>query len=120
MVRKNLNLCAASLISLMAIPLLHGKACATDEPVAEVRSSDQIADLREQLMNGLRVVRPEDRLFVERVVQLVQQRRLKRSLVNYTYKLSIERRPDNPVSYFRRVLTVLAARQGVQILLRPA
>ncbi len=71
-------------------------------------------DLKQQLEKGLRARRPEEFAFIDRVVIMVYQGQLSRSLVNSTFDWARRKRPY-PFVYFQRGLIVRAARMGVTV-----
>jgi len=75
----------------------------------------EVATLQEQLMNGLRVVTPEQRSYVNQVVDLVDQGHLPRAMVNAIYKWSLQRNPSVPFPYFQIALRALASRRGISV-----
>ncbi len=66
-------------------------------------------------MNGLRVVTPDQRAYVNQVVALVDQGKLPRAMVNVIYVWAIKRNPRVPLPYFQFALRALAERRGVTV-----
>jgi hypothetical protein len=85
---------------------LHG-----DEPPAV----GKVADLEDRLKTGLRVRRPEEKRFIERVVQLVREGNLPGKLVDSTYLWAVERQQKYPYPLFERALRIQADRLGVDL-----
>jgi hypothetical protein len=80
------------------------------------RLGDQnIANLEDQLKNGLRVVSPDQVQFVRIVVANVDAGKLPRAMVNLVYKWALERNPRVPFPYFQYALRALAKRRGVNL-----
>ena len=71
--------------------------------------------LRKQLEQGLRVTRPDQKAYIDRVVTLVDEKKLPLAMVYGVYKWARKRRPDLPFPYFRRALDGLAKKIGVEI-----
>jgi len=82
--------------------------------LAERSSRGQVA-LETQLINGLRVAFPQQKVFISNVVQLVNQGKISRSMVNTVYTWSIRRNPKVPFPYFEFAMRALAQRRGVAI-----
>ncbi|NIP84822.1 MAG: hypothetical protein GTO03_04395 [Planctomycetales bacterium] len=70
--------------------------------------------LQETLENGLKARRPEEFAFIARVVRLVDQGTLPRSLVETTY-LWARRKRTVPYPYFEKGLRVRAQRIGIEL-----
>jgi hypothetical protein len=68
----------------------------------------------ELIKAALGTATPEDNGFIERVVTMVEQGRLPRSLVESTF-LWARQKPDHRFQYFKRALTLRAARQGIRL-----
>ncbi len=75
----------------------------------------EVVRLEDQLMNGLRVVTPDQRAYVNQVVALVDQGKLPRAMVNVIYVWAIKRNPRVPLPYFQFALRALAERRGVTV-----
>ncbi len=86
--------------------MLHG-----DEPPAV----GKVADLEDRLKTGLRARRPEEKRFIERVVQLVREGNLPGKLVDSTYLWAIERQQKYPYPLFERALRIQADRLGIDL-----
>jgi hypothetical protein len=86
--------------------LLHG-----DEPPAV----GKVADLEDRLKTGLRARRPEEKRFIERVVQLVREGNLPGKLVDSTYLWAVERQQKYPYPLFERALRIQADRLGIDL-----
>lgn len=83
-----------------------------DANQAEVNPGE-VVRLEDQLMNGLRVVTPDQRAYVNHIVGLVNQGRLPRAMVNVVYTWALKRNPKVPLPYFQFALQALAERRGV-------
>lgn len=107
--------CAAALLlaGLAAAALLNSTA-------AQPAAAQEIAELKEQLKNGLLVTRPEDQLYIDHVVQMVQQEVLPIELVKSTFQWARRKKTSYPVLYFRKGLEIRAAEIGVKINPPPA
>ncbi len=85
-----------------------------DANQAEV-SPGEVIRLEDQLMNGLRVVTPEQRSYVTQIVTLVDQGKLPRAMVNVVYSWALKRNPKVPLPYFQFMLQALAERRGITV-----
>jgi hypothetical protein len=74
----------------------------------------QVADLQEQLENGLQARLPAEFAFIARVVMKVQQNQLPLELVKGTFQWSRGKKPY-PFPYFERALRLRAARLGIAL-----
>ncbi len=77
-------------------------------------SATEVGDLRRQLRSKLEPRTPAENAFLEKVVRMVEQDMLPRSLVLKTFQWAREKRPY-PFPYFRRALKILAGRSGITI-----
>jgi hypothetical protein len=82
---------------------------------AEVNTAGQVVRLEDQLLNGLRVVNPEQRQYVLQIVALVDQGKLPRAMVNAVYVWALKRNPHVPLPYFQVALRALADRRGIVV-----
>lgn len=85
-----------------------------DANQAEVNPGE-VVRLEDQLMNGLRVVTPDQRAYVNQIVSLVNQGRIPRAMVNVVYTWALKRNPKVPLPYFQFALQALAERRGVNV-----
>ncbi|QDU96203.1 hypothetical protein [Lignipirellula cremea] len=101
---------------ILTLAVTGSSAALTAAPAAaqSVGVGAEVADLRDQLMNGLRVARPEDRAFIERVVQLVDQGTLPRPLVVSTF-IWARKKYQYQAQYFEQGLRFRASQQGISI-----
>ena len=85
-------------------------------PMAQSTAVD-VPDLREELETGLKVRRPQEFLFIARVVALVNTNRLPLTLVRSTFQWARKRAQENghAYQYFERALRIRAARIGVRL-----
>jgi hypothetical protein len=74
----------------------------------------EVADLQEQLEDGLKARLPREFEFIDRVVSLVQQGRLPLDLVKSTFQWARAKRPY-PFPYFERGLRLRAAKLGITL-----
>jgi hypothetical protein len=77
--------------------------------------SDGVADLKDTLIAGLKVTRPVDIAWIDRVVLKVDQGRLPRSLVLSTFKWARKQHGVFPFPYFKQGLRLRAARLGIPL-----
>lgn len=75
----------------------------------------EVVRLEDQLMNGLRVVTPEQRAYIVQIVTLVDQGKLPRAMVNVVYSWALKRNPKVPLPYFQFMLQALADRRGITV-----
>lgn len=105
----------ASLLSLSAFPLESGTAIQqADRPTV---AAGQVADLQEQLENGLRIRRPEEFRFIENIVQMTKEGRLPVELVLSTFQYVRTKKKDESHLFviFERVLRLRAAKIGIAL-----
>lgn len=100
-----LTVLGAGLLAPMA--LLGGDS---DPPVAV-----QIAELKDQLKNGLQARRPQDREFLDRVATMVENEQLPIELVKSTFQWARRKKTYYPFPYFERALILRAEKIGVKI-----
>ena len=78
--------------------------------------ADQSARLIDQLSAGLKVRKPAEKLFVERVVQLVDNKVLPLSMVLGVFQYARKKEDRYPFFYFREALKIRAAKElGVRL-----
>ncbi len=82
---------------------------------AQLTRAEKQITLTDRLKAGLKCRRPEEFAFVESVVVLVDQKKLKTDLVLSTYRWAVEQRPDFPFFYFQYGLRRRAAAVGVTL-----
>ncbi len=75
----------------------------------------EVADLKEQLKSGLLVRRPEEHLFIDRVVRMVEQDRLPVDLVKSVFQWARKKKKNTPFPYFEKALRLRAAELGISI-----
>ena len=74
------------------------------------------AQLVDQLNAGLKVRKPAEKLFVERVVQLVDKKVLPLSMVLGVFQYARKKEDRYPFFYFREALKIRAAKElGVKL-----
>ncbi len=71
--------------------------------------------LRDQLTKGLKVTRPEEQEFVDKVVAKVDAGDLELRLVYAMFKWSRRRRPSYPFPYFKLGMIRMAKKEGVDL-----
>ncbi len=71
--------------------------------------------LRRQLEQGLRVTRKDQKDYIDRVVTLVDQKKLPLALVYGIFKWARKRHPQYPFPFFQRALDGRAKAIGVDI-----
>ena len=76
-----------------------------------------VADLQDQLENGLKARLPAEFRFIARVVWLVENNRLPISLVQSTFEWARRKKSykTSLVPYFERALRLRAARRGIRV-----
>jgi hypothetical protein len=77
--------------------------------------TDGKVSLRDRLQAGLLTRRPEEKAFVDHIVDLVEQQQLPLDLVLSTYRWSVKQRPDFPFPYFQEAIRRRAAAIGVTV-----
>ncbi len=75
----------------------------------------EVADLKDQLKNGLQARRPEEHAFIDRVVQMVRNDDLPMDLVKSTFQWARKSKKPYPFPYFERALRLRAAEIGIEI-----
>lgn len=83
---------------------------------SSVEAAD-VAELKDQLEDGLRARQPRELRFIATVVVMVERGRLPLPIVVSSYRWAREKagRSKHPFPYFERALRILAARIGVEI-----
>ena len=74
----------------------------------------QVADLKQQLEAGLRIQRPQDFAFIDRIVVMVEHKQLPLDMVKSTFACARKKEPY-PFVYFERGLRARAAKRGIGI-----
>ena len=74
-----------------------------------------VADLKDQLKNGLRVRRPGDLAFIDTVVEKVEQGQLPLSLVKSTFQWARTKMTRYPFPYFAKALRIRAGKLGIKL-----
>jgi hypothetical protein len=75
----------------------------------------QIAELKDQLKNGLQARRPEDREFLDRVATMVENKQLPIDLVKSTFQWARRKKTYYAFPYFERALILRAEQIGITI-----
>jgi hypothetical protein len=83
----------------------------SDSPPAAV----QIAELKDQLKNGLQARRPEDREFLDRVATMVENEQLPIELVKSTFQWARRKKTYYAFPYFERALILRSEQIGIKI-----
>ena len=78
-------------------------------------SGVDVADLKDQLKNGLRVRRAGDLAFIDKVVELVEAGRLPGSLVKGTFQWARTKTIRYPFPYFAKALRIRAGKLGIKL-----
>jgi len=78
-------------------------------------SGVDVADLKDQLKNGLRVRRAGDLAFIDKVVELVEAGRLPVSLVKGTFQWARSKTIRYPFPYFAKALRIRAGKLGIKL-----
>jgi hypothetical protein len=85
------------------------------EPADQRAGAEEIADLKDQLKNGLQARRPEDRAFLDRVAKMVESDQLPVELVKSTFQWARTRKKPYPYPYFEKALKLRAAELGITV-----
>ncbi len=75
----------------------------------------QRANLRDTLVNGLRVSAPEDKAFIDVIVKDVEKGRLPEKLVYAAFRWARKKYPEHPFPYFVQALLALIKRAGIKL-----
>jgi hypothetical protein len=75
----------------------------------------QIAELKDQLKNGLQAQRPEDREFLDRVATMVENEQLPMELVKSTFQWARRKKVYYAFPHFERALILRAEQIGIKI-----
>lgn len=104
------NVCLMALLLGLGL-MIHGAGWP-----AQTAASEQALEieLRDLLNTGLRTRLPSEKEFVDRVVGLVQAKKLPLEVVIGTFLWARHRQPY-PYPYFERALRLRAARRGIAI-----
>ena len=98
--------------ALFLLPLLF---CATLVISSRDAPGVDIAELKDQLKNGLRVRRPGDLAFIDRVIEQVEQGHLPESLVKSTFQWARHKTTRYPFPYFAKALRIRAGKLGIKL-----
>ena len=112
-----LSMASVSLLMLLPVQALNGQTGSGSVTVTSRTSTAKVATLQQQLEKGLRLRRPNEFEYAERVATLVQRGQLPLKLVQGSFNYA--RRRDHrryPFVYFQRVLDLRAKKIGVTIL----
>ena len=101
-------------VSASALPAIAQGPAEFDANQAE-GNPGQVVRLEDQLVNGLRVVTAEQRLYVAQVVVLVESGIMPRAMVNVVYSWALKRNPHVPFPYFQIALRALGERRGIPV-----
>ncbi len=71
--------------------------------------------LHDRLVNGLKATRENERLYIDRVVQLVVDGTLPESMVYACFDYARKRHPPYPFPYFQHSLQTLAKRKNIEL-----
>jgi hypothetical protein len=82
--------------------------------VAAISPGERLS-LRDTLEKGLRVHTDRERQYIARVIDLIDSEALSKGLVLTVFQKARQRNPRVPFVYFRPMLDILAAKQGVEI-----
>ena len=81
------------------------------QPMAKVDPDS----LREELVNGLRATRDDQKNFIDHIVTMVDEGKLPVSLVYASFRWARKRRSDYPFPYFKYAVRELAKRKRILI-----
>jgi len=74
-----------------------------------------IADLQQQLESMLKARLPSEFEFIDRVVELVTEKKFSVGMVKSISQWAVRKNKKIPFPYFQRAMRILAERQGVDI-----
>lgn len=74
-----------------------------------------VADLQEQLEDGLKARLPAEFDFIARVVDLVKQRQFSTGEVKSIFQWARRKNPKTPFPYFERAMRILAGRKKIDL-----
>ena len=106
--------CWSLLVFLGLCPVAGAQAQAPSHEEAE-NVGVQVANLKQQLEAGLRIQRPQDFAFIDRVVVMVKNKQLPMDMVKSTFVWARKKEPY-PFVYFERGLRTRAAKRGIGII----
>ncbi len=112
-----LSMAGFALLTLLPAMGVNGQTGNGSATVTSRTSTGKVATLQQQLEKGLRLRRPNEFAYAERVATLVQQGQLPLKVVQGSFNYA--RRRDHrryPFVYFQRVLDLRAKKIGVTIL----
>jgi len=78
-------------------------------------SGINVADLKDQLKNGLRVRRPADLAFIDKVVEMVEEGRLPIAVVKSSFQWARIKPIRYPFPYFAKALRIRAGKLGIRL-----
>ncbi len=102
-----------ALLACLGIVAVSGLVVSCPEASCTVHAAE-VADLKAQLVAGLKVRRPQDIAFVNRVVLRVSEGKLSVSMVKSTFAWSRGKKP-HPFPFFEHAIKKRAASIGVKI-----
>jgi hypothetical protein len=108
-------LLALAAVTLLGSPWLIGISAAGDTRVMTRTGTINPMALRQMLNKGLKATREEEKLYIDRVVQLVVLEKLPLSYVYASFDYARKRRPDYPFPYFRYSLKTLGKRKDIDL-----
>ena len=100
------------LATLLCLPILLFATLVITSPDAP---GADVAELKDQLKNGLRVRRPVDLAFIDKVVELVEKGQLPVSLVTGTFQWARTKTTRYPFPYFAKALRIRAGKLGIKL-----
>jgi len=121
----NLTIKLSILVTLvltgMKLSNSNSTAVADDADLGQVAFSNplavEVADLKDQLENGLKARLPADFAFISKVVTLVEQDKLPLGMVKAVFQWARKKGVKNnyPFPYFQRALQIRAKKLGIVI-----
>jgi hypothetical protein len=96
-------------------PLLAGVSAARDNNVMTRTGKVNPIALRDMLKKGLKATRPDEKLYIDYVVDLVVLERLPVGYVYASFNYARKRRPDYPFPYFHYSLKALGKRKSLEL-----
>ena len=109
---KRILLTLAAVI-FVGSPLLAGVSAARDNNVMTRTGKVNPSALREMLTKGLKATRPDEKVYIDLVVDLVVLEKLPIAYVYASFSYARKRRPDYPFPYFNHSLKALTKRKNL-------
>ena len=104
-----------ALITTLAAGLLCILSASVQCHAQESPPGGRVADLQDQLENGLKARLPNEFAFIDVVVQRVEARQLTSGEVKSVFQWARRKNKHTPFPYFQRAMRIIAARKGVDL-----